>query len=94
MAKANRAFAVSLYLKLAAKPGNVFISPISIAGAFGPVAAGARGQTRAEIGKVLGFPAVDSDLNETLGSLLDTLETNGDGAQVSIANALWLMQDL
>jgi serpin B len=90
IAKANRAFAVSLYRQLAVKPGNVFISPISIGGAFGPAAAGARGPTRAEIGKVLHFPADDEVLNDSLGSILRTLESGGDGPQVSIANALWL----
>jgi hypothetical protein len=90
LAKSNRAFAVSLYRQLAAKPGNLFTSPISIAGAFGPVAAGARGQTRAEIGKVLHFPADDEVLNRSVGSILRTLETLGDGPRVSIANALWL----
>jgi serpin B len=90
IAKDNRAFALSLYRELAAKPGNVFISPISIAGAFGPVAAGARGQTRAEIGKVLHFPAGDDALNGSLGSILHTLESGGGGSQVSIANALWV----
>lgn len=89
IAKGNRAFAVSLYKQLAAKPGNVFISPISIAGAFGPMAAGARGQTRAEIGKVLHFPAGDKVLNDSLGGILRTLESDGAGHQVSIANALW-----
>ena len=34
---ANADFAVDLYRRLAAKPGNVFISPISLAGVFGPV---------------------------------------------------------
>ncbi len=89
IAKSNRAFAVSLYRQLATKPGNVFISPISIAGAFGPVAAGARGQTRAEIGKVLHFPADDKVLSASLGGILRTLESDGEGHQVNIANALW-----
>jgi serine protease inhibitor len=89
VAKGNRAFAVSLYQQLAAKPGNLFISPISIAGAFGPVAAGARGETRAEIGKVLRFPAKDTTLNSDLGGILRTLQSDGDGHQVNIANALW-----
>lgn len=90
IAKDNRAFALSLYRQLAAQPGNVFISPISLAGAFGPVAAGARGKTRTEISKVLGFPADDNVLNADLGSILHTLESDGDGHQVSIANSLWL----
>ena len=61
-----------------------------MAGAFGPVAVGARGKTRTEIGKVLGFPADDKVLNADLGNILRRLESGGDGHQVSIANALWL----
>jgi len=94
VAEGNRAFALALYRQLAAKPGNVFISPISIAAAFGPVAAGARGKTRAEIGKVLHFPARDQVLNSNLGGLLHTLQSDGEGHQVSIANALWLSSRL
>lgn len=90
IAKGNREFALALYRQLAASRGNVFISPISLAGAFGPVAVGARGKTRTEIGKVLGFPADDKVLNADLGSILHRLESDGDGHQVSITNALWL----
>jgi serpin B len=91
-AAANRAFGARLYQQLAQKPGNVFISPISLAGAFGPVAAGAQGETRAEIGRVLGFSPDEANLHRNLGGLLTTLQTNSDGARVSIANALWLMK--
>jgi len=92
VAAANRAFGLSLYKRLAAEPGNVFISPISLAGAFGPVAAGAQGETRAAIGRVLGFSADDANLHGELGGLLKALESEREGARVSIANALWLMQ--
>src|SRR5688500_165296 len=73
-ALANRAFGVELYRNLAAGPGNVFISPISLAGAFGPVAAGARTETRDAIGRVLRFPASDAALHPQLGGLLRGLE--------------------
>src|SRR5688500_17827365 len=54
-AKANRSFGVRLYKQLAKEPGNVFISPVSIAAAFGPVALGARADTYMAIGRTLGF---------------------------------------
>ena len=91
-ALANRAFGLDLYRILAAKPGNVFISPVSLAGAFGPVAAGARAETRDAIGQVLRFPPSDAELHPKLGALLRSLESESDGARVSIANGLWLMQ--
>ena len=90
---ANRAFGVTLYQRLAAEPGNVFLSPISLAGAFGPVAAGAQGETRAAIGKVLELPNDDATLHRDLGGLLRTLESDRGDARVSIANGLWLMKD-
>jgi serpin B len=90
-AEANRAFGLSLYQQLAAEPGNVVISPISLAGAFGPVSAGAQGETRAAIGRILRFPAEDARLHSDLGGMLRELESDRDGARVSIANALWLM---
>jgi serpin B len=94
IALGNRAFGVDLYRNLAAtEPGNIFISPISLAGAFGPLTAGAQGETRADIGRVLRFPTDDSALHPELGGLLRTLESNRKGARVSIANALWVARD-
>jgi serpin B len=93
VALGNRAFAIDLYRNLAATPGNVFISPISLAGAFGPLTAGAQGDTRQAIGKVLRFPASDADLHPQLGGLLRALESNRKGARVSIANALWVAEN-
>jgi serpin B len=82
---------VALYKSLSAEPGNVFISPISIAGAFGPVVAGAQGETRTAIASALRFPADGGDaLHPELGGLLQRLERTRDGATLSIANALWV----
>lgn len=77
---------------MAAEPGNIFLSPISLAGAFGPVAAGAQGETRAAIGRVLEFSSDETTLHRNLGGLLRSLETDREGARVSIANGLWLMK--
>ena len=91
-AKANRAFGARLYQQLAKKPGNVFISPVSIAAAFGPVAIGARAETYMAIGRTLGFRPDPKLLSSRVGGLLRALRTWGDAglAKVSIANALWL----
>ena len=89
---ANRVFGLALYRRLAAQPGNVFLSPISLAGAFGPVAAGAQGETRAAVGRALELPNDDATLHRDLGGLLRTLESDRDGARVSIANGLWVMK--
>ena len=84
-------FGVALYKQLAGERGNVFVSPVSLAGAFGPVAAGARGETR---GAILGALAVPDglDLHPQLGGLLRGLERETPGTTLSIANALWPQQ--
>ena len=92
VALANRDFGLELFRNLAAKPGNIFLSPISLAGAFGPVSAGAQGETGEAIGKVLRFPGSDAALHLQLGGLLRTLDSDTEGARVSIANGMWLMR--
>ena len=93
VAEGNRAFGVELYRELAATPGNVFISPISIAGAFGPVIAGAEGETRTVIARAMRFPSNGgAAMHPQLGGLLRGLERDLDGATLSIANALWVQQ--
>jgi serpin B len=90
-AEGNVEFGVALYRKVAAKPGNVFLSPISIVGAFGPVSAGAEGETLAEIARALRLPAGAAG-HEKLGGMLRGLEREREGVTLSIANALWVQQ--
>ncbi len=92
VAEANADFGVALYKRLAAEEGNVFLSPVSIAGAFGPVAAGARGETRTAIDTAMRFPGGGDGLHPALGGLLRDLERDREGATLSIANALWVQQ--
>lgn len=93
IAEGNRAFGLALYQQLAARPGNVLISPISIARAFGPIIAGAEGETRTVIARALRFPADGSAaLHPQLGGLLRGLERDQNGTTLSIANALWVQQ--
>lgn len=93
VAEGNAAFGVALYKKLSEEPGNIFLSPISIAGAFGPAVAGAEAETRSAIASTLRFPAGGgAGLHPGLGGLLRNLEREREGATLSIANALWVMQ--
>jgi serine protease inhibitor len=57
--QANSDFAAGLYRQLAKEsPGkNLFFSPYSMSSALAMTAEGARGETAAQMGKVLGFPA-------------------------------------
>lgn len=86
------AFGTALYEQLNAEPGNVVISPVSILAAFGVVVEGARSGTRDAILSSLRLPTGPSPGDE-LGGLLRSLERDGDGATLSIANALWVQQD-
>jgi len=93
IAEGNRAFGLALYQQLVKQGGNVFISPLSIAGAFGPVIAGAEGETRTAIARAMRFPDDGgATLHPQLGALLRGLERNGDGTTLNIANALWVQQ--
>ncbi len=93
VAKGNNAFAVDLYSRLAAerKDANLFFSPLSISTALAMTYGGARGNTAAEMRKVLHFGLPDDQLHPAMGALLGDLNSAGQagGFQLSVANALW-----
>jgi serpin B len=87
----NTAFALDLYGKLRAQEGNLFLSPYSISTALAMTHGGARGETEAQMAKVLHF-----DLpQEQLHSAFATLEAGLSGVQkkgkvkLAVANSLW-----
>lgn len=92
VAQGNADFGIALYHALATEPGNLFISPVSIAGAFGPVIAGARTDTRTAIAGALHLPHGGPGLHPALGTLLRDLTRSKEGATLSIANAMWVQQ--
>jgi serpin B len=87
------AFAIDLYKQLAATEGNVFFSPFSIDTALAMTSAGARGDTLAEMNKVLGLP--DKGAHESRAALIRAIMTppqDGelrDRFQLEVASALW-----
>lgn len=93
----NSAFAADLYQRLAAEPGNLFYSPYSISSALGMTWAGARGQTEADMAKVMHFTLPQAQFHPAVNALDLILESRGKGAQgadgqgfrLNIANALW-----
>jgi serpin B len=91
LAGATRAFGLALYDRLAVEGGDVFVSPLGISGAFGPVAAGARGETQDAIRAAMRFPAGDS-LHAQFGALMERLGRDREGATLRIGNALWVQQ--
>src|SRR5439155_12009941 len=93
VAQGDTAFALDLYARLRGENGNLFFSPYSISTALAMTRAGARGDTAAEMDKVLHFTLPQDKLNPAFGALIQ--QVNGDpadkkrGYQLNTANALW-----
>jgi len=91
MVRGGTAFAVDLYARLAAKPGNRFFSPYSISSALAMTYGGAAGDTAGEMARTLHFDLPSQRLHEAFGHLNQTLNDGGlkGGYSLSVANALW-----
>ena len=93
LAKDDNQFALDLYAKLRGEDGNLFFSPYSNSTALAMTRAGTRGDTAAEMDRVLHFALPQEKLNAAFGALVR--EVNGDpadkkrGYQLNTANALW-----
>ncbi len=90
--RGNTAFAVDLYARLAAEPGNLFVSPYSISMALGMTYGGARENTAAEMSRTMHFPARQIALHSAFKQLNQSLaDTAGEtGLKLNIANGLCL----
>jgi serpin B len=92
MAAATAAFGCDLFAKLRSKAGNLFFSPFSIETALAMTSAGARGETLAEMTKVLHIPAGGQS---AVGDLLRSLQPGPQAKyELSIANALWMQRGM
>jgi serpin B len=91
LVEGNTAFALDLYAHLNDTPGNLFISPYSISSCLAMTYAGARGDTKAQMGRVLHFNQGDVRLHSSFGELQKQLTDaeKPNGIQLAIANALW-----
>ncbi len=101
----NNEFALELYAKLSGKEGNLFFSPYSISTALAMAHAGARGQTEAQMARVLHFPVIakpGTELSSKLipdrhqfasvfAEIIEDLNSRGKkgGYELRVANALW-----
>ena len=91
LVRANNHFAVNLYLKLAARGGNVCFSPFSISSVLALASAGANGPTAAEMLQVLCWDKTRPDPpHASFGRLLQSLAAKSDAGQLSIANGVWV----
>jgi serine protease inhibitor len=84
-------FGVELYRRLAAEPGNLFLSPAGVSMALGMVYAGAEGETAAEMAAALRYPGAGA--HEGMADLLRRLPIAAEGRRLDLANALWVQQD-
>ena len=87
----NNGFALELYAKLCGREGNLFLSPFSISTALAMTYAGARGETEAQMAKVLHFALGQKRLHPAFEELITGLyaEKKKQGYQLVVANALW-----
>ena len=99
-----RAFTAELYGLLASSAdagngagngsGNIVASPYSAAAALGMTLEGARGETAAQIGRVLHVSPDDGSAFGVLGAELAGAGETADGVTLDLANSLWAQQDL
>src|SRR5262245_8423412 len=85
------AFARAMYGELAGGGGNLFLSPASIVAALAMAAAGARGETAAEMTRALRTEPSPDRLPPMVAWLLEAAHT-AVGAELSVANTLWAQQ--
>jgi serine protease inhibitor len=83
-------FGLALYRVLGEKPGNLFLSPVSLSTALGMVYAGAEGQTAAEMASALRFPGRAT--HDQAAALLRALPADGEGRKLTVASALWVQE--
>ncbi len=90
LSKGNQATAGDFYQQLAATQGNIFFSPYSVSSALAMVTSGARGDTEAEMRKVLHFELPQAGIPDAFSQLhAAMLKANGNGGpKLHIANAL------
>jgi serpin B len=97
LAAGNTAFALELYRRLGAAPGNLFCSPYSVSSALAMTYAGARGETAEQMARALRFTLPQARLHPAFNALDLALARRGEGAEgqdgggfrLHVANAIW-----
>lgn len=87
----NSHFAFDLYHELKGQQGNLFFSPYNISGAFSMAAAGAKGDTAAEMKKVLYYKDDLASISQ-LNQLLTDFSDDKNSSQLLIGNAMWVQE--
>lgn len=88
--RANNAFAIDLYLRMAEQPGNFVFSPFSIDTSFTMACAGARGNTARQITKALHYSDGETNVHAEFAALLQQLKAiDTPVTRFLVANSLW-----
>ena len=88
-AKSSNALGLDLYAKARAQPGNLALSPISIASALTMTWGGARGETAAQMKKVLHAEGESGPAMDVAGALLASFGGEGSKVTLRVANRLF-----
>jgi len=90
----NNQFALDLYRQLAARGGNLFLSPFSISTALAMTYGGAEGKTAEEMASVLRFPFGRERLHPAFAALMKEVKSGEwQDYQLGVANGLWAQRD-
>jgi serpin B len=89
MAKSDNAFAVDLYARARAQKGNLVMSPFSISTALAMTWAGAKGETAAQMARVLHLDGPADRAVDIAGSLVASYGAPDNKVTVRIANRLF-----
>jgi serine protease inhibitor len=92
--RANNAFALALYEKLRARPGNLLVSPACLFAGLALARTGARGETSREMLHVMHLPESMADRDHALAALIQDLNADAEDRsfQIRLANALWVQE--
>ncbi len=85
---AHNKFTFEFYNTVREKPGNIFVSPLSISTAFTMLERGARGDTSTEIQSALGNTEI-ADIDSTYRSLILSLNRS-ENYTLQMGNSLWI----
>ena len=89
VAQSTNEFAFDLYKHLRSGNDNLFFSPASISTALAMTYAGAEGQTKQQMARVLHFDLKEQKLQEGFGTFAKILNSSEKGYHLSMANRLW-----
>lgn len=87
-------FSCALYRRLSGGKGNLFFSPYSVSSALSLAYLGARGETKAQMAKVLGYRLDAVNIAHTLNELGQSLASDDGKIKAKISNAAWVQEGL